>query len=41
VENALRSDVPEATLERQTALAVGRADSDGRFIVPRTVDEGN
>jgi len=41
VENALRSDVPEPPLERKSALSLGRADSDGRFIVPRTVDEGN
>lgn len=41
VENALRSDVPDAPLARQTALSVGRTDADGRFIVPRTVDEGN
>jgi aspartyl-tRNA(Asn)/glutamyl-tRNA(Gln) amidotransferase subunit C len=41
VGDALRADEPAAPLPRDAALALGRADEDGRFLVPRTVDEGN
>lgn len=41
VSEALRADEPTAPLPRDAALALGRTDGDGRFVVPRTVDEGN
>lgn len=41
VTSALRDDEPRPSLPADEARAVGRADEDGRFVVPRTVDEGN
>lgn len=41
VENALRADDIRSPLDRTAALSLGRTDDDGRFIVPRTVEEGN
>ena len=41
VDDALRTDETAPPLPRAAALALGRVDEDGRFVVPRTVDEGN
>ena len=41
VTESFRSDDTRPPLDRDQALEVGHADEDGRFVVPRTVDEGN
>lgn len=41
VEDAFRSDQVQPPLAREDALELGRTDEDGRFIVPRTIEEGN
>ena len=41
VTESFRPDVARPPLDRDEALELGRADGEGRFVVPRTVDEGN
>ena len=41
VETAFRTDESRASLAAETAHGLGRTDDDGRFVVPRTVEEGN
>lgn len=41
VEEAFREDDTRPPLPRAGVLQLGRTDEDGRFVVPRTVDEGN
>lgn len=41
VEDAFRSDEVRPPLARENVLELGRTDQDGRFVVPRTVEEGN
>ena len=41
IERAFRADDPRPSLGTDAAHALGRTDDDGRFVVPRTVDEGN
>lgn len=41
VTSALRDDEVRPSLPADQAQAIGRPDEDGRFVVPRTVDEGN
>ena len=38
---AFREDAIRPPLDRAEALDVGRTDEEGRFVVPRTMDEGN
>lgn len=41
VDTAFRTDEPRPSLGTESAHALGRIDDEGRFVVPRTVDEGN
>ena len=41
VERAFRDDDPRPSLPTEAAHGLGRTDEEGRFVVPRTVDEGN